>query len=107
MDNNMYCLANNCKNNEGDKCTRPEILINSIGYCEDREILDLHQSDCATHNKPAYPKGKCNCSVSTPAIAIGEDTYEECRVCPKECGGCPYANTCTKYKDTDRDKYRV
>lgn len=23
-----------------------------------------HDSDCATHNMPAYPNGPCNCSVS-------------------------------------------
>jgi hypothetical protein len=23
-----------------------------------------HDSDCAVHNEPAYPKGKCNCRVS-------------------------------------------
>ena len=25
---------------------------------------DSHDSDCAMHNEPAYPKGPCNCSLS-------------------------------------------
>ncbi len=28
--------------------------------------IDLHDSDCATHNEPAYPNGPCDCSVSAP-----------------------------------------
>lgn len=24
----------------------------------------IHDSDCSTHNEPAYPKGECDCSVS-------------------------------------------
>lgn len=27
---------------------------------------DLHDSDCATHNEPAYPNGPCDCSLSKP-----------------------------------------
>lgn len=26
----------------------------------------LHKSDCAVHNEPAYPKGKCDCGADTP-----------------------------------------
>lgn len=25
-------------------------------------LLDPHDSDCATHNEPAYPNGPCDCS---------------------------------------------
>jgi len=27
--------------------------------------IDLHDSDCATHNEPAYPNGPCDCSLLT------------------------------------------
>lgn len=27
-------------------------------------LLDRHDSDCATHNEPAYPNGPCDCSQS-------------------------------------------
>jgi hypothetical protein len=26
--------------------------------------VDLHDSDCSTHNEPAYPNGPCDCSLS-------------------------------------------
>lgn len=26
---------------------------------------DSHDSDCATHNMPAYPNGDCDCSLAT------------------------------------------
>lgn len=28
------------------------------------EVPMHHDSDCATHNEPAYPNGPCDCSVS-------------------------------------------
>jgi hypothetical protein len=33
-------------------------------------VTDEHDSDCATHNMPAYPNGPCDCSVyaATPHI---------------------------------------
>jgi hypothetical protein len=42
---------------------------------------DGHDSDCATHNEPAYPNGDCNCSKSAidhakDSGAKGEETIE-------------------------------
>lgn len=28
-------------------------------------MIDIHDSDCATHNMPAYPNGPCDCTVAT------------------------------------------
>lgn len=36
--------------------------------CEECKIK-LHCSDCAVHNKPAEPKGKCNCNFPDPFIS--------------------------------------
>lgn len=30
--------------------------------------IDNHDSDCATHNEPAYPNGSCDCGASTQEL---------------------------------------
>lgn len=36
---------------------RPDHIV----YLHD---MQQHDSDCAVHNEPAYPKGACDCSLS-------------------------------------------
>ena len=38
----------------------------AVAFAQADEILALriHDSDCATHNEPAMPNGRCDCSVS-------------------------------------------
>ena len=36
----------------------------TLGCGEDCREGDDHDSDCSTHNAPAYPAGDCNCSAS-------------------------------------------
>ena len=31
-------------------------------------MKDYHDSDCATHNEPAFPNGPCDCRLSLPVI---------------------------------------
>lgn len=31
--------------------------------------MNIHASDCATHNAPAYPAGACDCSADLPAAS--------------------------------------
>ncbi len=33
--------------------------------CRPGKVIDNHDSDCATHNMPAYPNGECNCSLQS------------------------------------------
>lgn len=33
---------------------------------------DRHDSDCATHNEPAYPNGPCDCSLREEIAQIIE-----------------------------------
>ena len=37
-----------------------------------------HDSDCAVHNEPAYPAGKCDCSVSKKKQDNGTTHYAGC-----------------------------
>ena len=61
----------------------------------------VHRSDCAVHNEPAYPKGKCNCwwlisgeDVAIIRAALGDCTHEanylNCEDWPpgSGCSGC-------------------
>ena len=51
---------------EGKPCeTCPDYAANCAAGCT-REG-DGHDSDCATHDAPAYPKGECDCSVQDDA----------------------------------------
>ena len=34
-------------------------------------MSDLHMSDCAVHNEPAFPKGHCDCGVDIMDEAKG------------------------------------
>lgn len=50
--------------------------LNDIGCIDCKEVIKqhcqcpacingiIHDSDCAVHNEPAYPNGKCNCRIS-------------------------------------------
>ncbi len=38
------------------------VIAESFPRCECAEcLITPHQSGCAVHNEPAYPKGECNC----------------------------------------------
>ena len=39
----------------------PSVKHCMCGACRDGEI---HWSDCAVHNEPAYPRGECDCGVT-------------------------------------------
>ena len=40
-----------------------------------------HASDCAVHNEPAYPKGKCNCGAQPEQEPVAyQDTAEKSRL---------------------------
>jgi hypothetical protein len=46
----------------------------------DRELGKMslqHDSDCAVHNEPAYPKGPCNCRLS---IRVGDEVTVRAKV---------------------------
>lgn len=60
--------------NEKDK---KEILnTNGKGYFAFSEEDKKHYSDCAVHNEPAYPNGKCNCG-GIPSPSVEEDWEEK------------------------------
>jgi len=41
-----------------------------------------HKSDCAVHNEPAYPKGKCDCGAERPELL--KAIHEKLLGIPKE-----------------------
>lgn len=67
---------------DGKPCEKcPDYATNCAVGC-DREG-DGHDSDCSTHNAPAYPKEKCDCSPVTHldllAMARRVQMMSECR----------------------------
>ncbi|MGY6240571.1 hypothetical protein ACW910_24315 (plasmid) [Burkholderia ambifaria] len=40
--------------------------MNEIKHCQCEACKNgvIHESDCAVHNLPAFPVGKCSCAVS-------------------------------------------
>lgn len=57
--------------------------------CQCKKCKDgvFHLSDCAVHNEPAEPNGRCNCIIQY--CWSGEYRPANCLVCPK-CGGYDY-----------------
>lgn len=37
-----------------------------------QEPSPMHDSDCSTHNAPAYPSGACDCSIKAASEAVAE-----------------------------------
>lgn len=49
-------------------------LINQLEKelgCQCSACTIKHDSDCAVHNEPAYPKGECNCSACQARLKGG------------------------------------
>lgn len=56
-----------------DNCSHPHCavtveagsveLVEGIAIRRTDEFIDNHDSDCATHNMPAYPNGPCDCRL--------------------------------------------
>ena len=51
----------------GKPCEKCQDYATNCAVGCDREG-DGHDSDCATHNEPAYPKGECDCSAQDDVI---------------------------------------
>lgn len=47
-----------------------------------QHTIDRHDSDCATHNMPAYPNGPCNCSLSN-TTNLTQDQRKALAICRK------------------------
>ena len=39
-------------------------------------MVDNHESDCATHNEPAYLNGPCDCALAKPCPRCDGDGQE-------------------------------
>ena len=62
----------------GGMCSPERILAEAALAKEGREMSKQHDSDCAVHNEPAYPAGKCDCSVSKKKQDNGTTHYAGC-----------------------------
>ena len=58
-----------------DGCFDKEItaIKEALSSCQCPECkVVLHASDCAVHNEPAYPNGKCNCGAQRKPLTDEE-----------------------------------
>lgn len=47
--------------------------------------IELHSSDCAVHNEPAYPKGRCDCGLLLIKQEVANIIGQEYDADPWEC----------------------
>lgn len=58
-----YCMLCGKSFKKNDKACGGQ--HNGKPMCSIGSVKKIHDSDCAVHNEPAYPKGKCDCGVGT------------------------------------------
>jgi hypothetical protein len=57
----IRCNTIDCYLEDGADWTLPKDELVSMWNRRKAYQTDIHMSDCATHNGPAYPAGECNC----------------------------------------------